>query len=67
MKRDERQFKQSEKTKPEIELKDSDSWLVKTSQDLRIPPPVKQMVIVRVVNPPIRSSIPRLCRARPAS
>ena len=47
-KRDVRQFKQSEETKPEIELEDSDSWLVKTTQEIRIAPRVKQMVIARV-------------------
>ena len=34
--RDERQVKQREKTEPEIELKESESWLVKTTQEIRV-------------------------------
>ena len=66
-KRDERQFKPSEKTKPEIELKDSDSWLVKITQEIRIAPRVKQMVIARVDLPRRQEAPPLLCRASPAS
>ena len=59
--RDERQIKQSGRSEPEIELKDSDSWLVKTTQELRIAPRVKQMVIARVDLPRGQEAPPLVC------
>ena len=60
-KRDVRQFKQNEKTEPEIELKNSESWLVKTTQEIRIAPRVKQMVIARVDLPRRQEAPPLVC------
>ena len=65
--RDVRQCKQSGKTEPEIELKDSDSWLVKTTQEIRVAPRVKQMMIARVDLPRRQEAPPLVCRARPAA
>jgi hypothetical protein len=43
--------KQTEIHSPDIELKSSDSWLVKSTKSIRIPPRVKQMVVGRVELP----------------
>jgi len=64
-KRDELPSKQTETISPEIEIKSSDSWLVKTTQNIRIPPRVKQMV-VGLIEFPRRQEAPPLVCVEPA-
>ena len=52
---------QTEIPKLTVEPEDSESWLVKTTQSIRVPPRVKQTVVGRVVATTARSSTLSLC------
>jgi hypothetical protein len=57
----ERSLNQTEAVRPQIELEDSESWLVKTTQSIRVAPRVKQMVIGRVELPRRQPNPPLVC------
>ena len=52
---------QTEIPKLTVELEDSESWLVKTTQSIRVPPRVKQMVVGRVELPRRQEAPPLVC------